>query len=129
MQQFCKMLGGEGGGQGGIMQSVIGMVSDGGLSGLLQKFQSAGLGDKAQSWVSSEQQNQQLSGQEVRQALGEEEVNRIAQESGVSSDEAADHLASSIPETVNELTPDGNVPDEGTLQQRIGSLAGKIPGL
>ncbi len=129
MQQFGKMLGGDGGGKGGMMQSIIGMVSGGGLSGLLDKFRSAGMEDKAQSWVSSDQENQQLTGQEVRQALGDQEVDRIARESGSSPDETADGLASLIPETVNDLTPDGNIPDQGTIQQRIGSLAGKIPGL
>lgn len=129
MQQFGKMFGGDQSGHNGIMQNLIGMVTGGGLSGLLDKFRSAGMEEKAQSWVSSGQQNQQISGQEVRSALGDQELDRIARESGVSSDEAADRLASAIPDTVNELTPDGNVPDQQTLQQRIGSLAGRIPGL
>ena len=63
------------------------------------------------------------------QALGEEEVDRIARESGVSSEEAAQGLATVIPETVDHLTPEGNVPDEATIQQRFGSLSGKFPGL
>jgi uncharacterized protein YidB (DUF937 family) len=128
MQQFGKMFGGEGG-QGKLMQSVIGMISGGGVSGLLSKFQNAGMEDKTRSWVSTDQPNQQLSAEEVRRGLGDQEVERLSQESGMPLDEVASNLGTMIPETVNELTPDGNVPDQSTVQQRIGSLAGKIPGL
>jgi uncharacterized protein YidB (DUF937 family) len=123
MQQFGKQ------GQGQLIQGLIGMIGGGGgLGSLLGKFQSAGLGNKAQSWVSG-QTNESLSGQEVRQALGNEQVEQMAQQSGMSSDDAADSLAGIIPDTVNELTPDGQIPDQTTMQQRLGGLAGKIPGL
>jgi uncharacterized protein YidB (DUF937 family) len=122
MQQFGKQ------GQGQLIQGLIGMLGSGGLGSLLGKFQSAGMGDKAQSWVSG-QDKQSLSGQEVRQALGNQEVDQLAQKSGMSSDDAADSLAGIIPDTVNELTPDGQIPDQATMQQRLGGLAGKIPGL
>jgi uncharacterized protein YidB (DUF937 family) len=122
MQQFGKP------GQGKLIQGLIGMLGSGGLGSLLGKFQSAGMGDKVQSWVSG-QNKQSLSGQEVRQALGNQEVDQLAQQSGMSSDDAADSLAGIIPDTVNELTPDGQIPDQATMQQRLGGLAGKIPGL
>jgi uncharacterized protein YidB (DUF937 family) len=123
MQQFGRQ------GQGQLIQGLIGMIGGaGGLSSLLGKFQSAGMGDKAQSWVSGQNQ-QSLSGKEVRQALGNQEVDQLAQQSGMSSDDAADSLAGIIPDTVNELTPDGQIPDQATMQQRLGGMAGKIPGL
>jgi uncharacterized protein YidB (DUF937 family) len=122
MQQFGKQ------GQGQLIQGLIGMLGSGGLGSLLGKFQSAGMGDKAQSWVSG-QDKQSISGQEVRHALGNQEVDQLAQKSGMSSDDAADSLAGIIPDTVNELTPDGQIPDQATMQQRLGGLAGKIPGL
>jgi uncharacterized protein YidB (DUF937 family) len=115
-------------GQGQLIQALIGMLGGGGLGALLGKFQSAGMGNKAQSWVSG-QPNESLSGQEVRQALGNQEVDQMAQQSGMSSDDAADSLAGIIPETVNELTPDGQIPDQSAMQQRLSGLAGKIPGL
>jgi uncharacterized protein YidB (DUF937 family) len=115
-------------GQGQLIQALIGMLGGGGLGALLGKFQSAGMGNKAQSWVSG-QPNESLSGQEVRQALGNQEVDQMAQQSGMSSDDAADSLAGIIPETVNELTPDGQIPDQSAMQQRLSGLAGKIPVL
>ena len=129
MEQFGKMLGGDKGGHGALLQSLMGMVSGGGLQGLLEKFQSAGLGEKAQSWVSSDQQNQPLNEQEVRQALGDQEVERIAQESGMSREEAGSGLANLLPQTVDQLTPEGAVPEQGELQNRLGSLLDKFPGL
>ena len=83
MQQFGKMLGGKGGGQAALVQAVIGMVSSGGLNGLVGKFQSAGMEKETKSWVSNQESNQQLNGHQVRQALGDEEVQRLAAQAGM----------------------------------------------
>ena len=129
MQQFGKILGGKGGGQAALIQAVIGMVSSGGLNGLLGKFQSAGMEKETRSWVSNQESNEQISGSQVRQALGDEEVDRLAGAAGISPDEAADGLAGVIPQTVDQLTPDGQVQEGNTLQERLGGLRGMIPGL
>ncbi len=136
MQFLNKILKRGGGGATGqslgaaaLTPALLGMLGGGGgLQGLLGKFQSAGLADRAKSWVSTGP-NEPATGDEVRQALGDEQVSALAKEAGMSTEEASDHLSSMIPDVVNKLTPDGEVPDENKLQQLLGSMHDKLPGL
>ena len=125
---FGKLFGGGKGGEASLIQGLTGALSGGGLSNLLGKFDAAGMGKQVQSWVGGGP-NEEISGEQVRQALGPEEIERMAQKSGLSPEETANDLAQLIPATVNEVTPDGVVPDEAGLQENIKSLAGKIPGI
>jgi len=91
-----KNLFGSGGHQTAVrkgLSETMGGSSAGGVAGLLNKFDAAGLGDKARSWV-GDGQKQPVSGDEVRRALGDREVDQIAQKAGMPSNEASDELAS-----------------------------------
>lgn len=96
-----------------IMDALLPMLlakgGIGGLGGLLGKFTNAGLGSKANSWVGSGD-NEPLDPDEVEQALGADEVERIAQQAGVSHDEAKSGLAGMIPGLVDKMSPAGSVP-------------------
>jgi uncharacterized protein YidB (DUF937 family) len=96
-----------------IMDALLPMLlkggAGGGLAGLLGKFTSAGLGEKANSWVSSGS-NEPLDGDEVEQALGAGDLDRIAKDAGVSRDDAKSGLASMIPGLVDKLSPGGALP-------------------
>ena len=121
------MLSGLLGGKGGsLIQAALQMFQDGGakeggLAALLQQFMGAGLGDKADSWVGTGK-NQALSGDEVEQALGSEKVDELAQKAGVSHDEAKNGMAEALPEVVDKVTPEGKLPDAGSLQDMLGKL-------
>ncbi len=120
-----KLMGG--GDSAKLVQMAMGMLGGaGGLSGLLEKFQGAGLKEQADSWVSTGE-NQAIDPDQVRQALGDDEIDRVASEAGVSREEAAGGLAGLLPQLIDKLTPDGNVPDEGGLLERLGGL-GKLLG-
>jgi len=123
-----KLMGG--GNSGKLVQVAMSMLGGagglGGLSGLLSKFQGAGLKDQADSWV-SKGDNQEITADNVTQALGHEEVARVAEEAGVSQEEAAGGLAQLLPQLIDKVTPDGDVPDEGGLMDKLGSL-GKLLG-
>lgn len=123
-----KLLGG--GDTGKLVQVAMGMLGGagglGGLSGLLSKFQGAGMQEQADSWVSTGD-NQDITADHVTRALGDDEVARVAEEAGVSKDEAAGGLAALLPQLIDKLTPDGAVPDEGGLMDKLGSL-GKLLG-
>lgn len=84
----------------------------GGLAGLLAKFAKAGLGAKADSWVSTGP-NESVDAADVERALGSDTVGQMATAAGVSSDKAAGGLAAILPSVVNGLTPDGTVPTKG----------------
>lgn len=47
----------------------------------------------------------------------------LAANQGVSTDEAADGISKVLPDLVNELTPDGVVPDMDVIKERLGALA------
>ncbi len=81
---------------------------EGGISGLLQKFQANGLGDTAQSWVSGGE-NQPISGDLIHQVLGSDVVRQIAEKIGLPLDQASNLIAEYLPQVIDGLTPNGQV--------------------
>jgi uncharacterized protein YidB (DUF937 family) len=128
MTNMIKNMFGGGGGDQALLKGLgetMGSSGGGGITGLLDKFDAAGLGDKARSWVGDSGQKQPVSGDEVRQALGDQQVNQIAQKAHMQPEEASDKLASILPDTVSKLTPGGKIPDANELQ----GMLKKIPGM
>jgi len=121
IEDLVKQFGGGKG--GGMLPAAMGLIDKaGGLNGLLGKLQQSGLGEKAQSWVGTGQ-NQPVSSQEVRQALGDDQIRDVAQQAGVSEEEACQGLADGLPQVVDHLTPDGQV-DEGRAQELVQQARG-----
>ncbi|MFD7296794.1 YidB family protein [Streptomyces sp. NPDC059897] len=128
--------GGQSGGSGGgnILGSLLGGLLGGGatgsgggtgagsspLGGLLEMITNSGLVDKGQldSWVGTGD-NQTLSPDRVKQAVPDETLDRVAAEAGVSRDEAAEQVARELPQVVDKLTPEGQVPSSGSLEDLI----------
>lgn len=115
-----------------LIQAAIGMLTKsgagqagGGLSGLLNAFEGAGLGQIAQSWVGTGQ-NQAISPDQVQQALGGGQLEQLAQAAGLSSGETASHLSEILPSLVDKMTPNGQVT---TPAGGFGDLAGLLGGL
>jgi len=92
----------------------------GGVDGLKQKFEQAGLGDVAQSWIGTGS-NKSVSPDQVKDALGRQQVEQIANEAGVSTDEAAAGLSKVLPDAVDNVTPSGQVPSTGDVRAQFGS--------
>ena len=108
-----SMLGGGGGGQGGLMAMLPVLLQmlqkNGGVGGMLSQFQQKGYGEQADSWVSTGQ-NQPINGDILSQVLGSGQMDKIAQQLGMSQHDAADQMASALPEVVDRMTPSGAVP-------------------
>jgi uncharacterized protein YidB (DUF937 family) len=66
-----------------------------------------------------------VSGQQVASALGPDQMNQLAQSTGLSQSEVADHLADQLPTVVDKLTPDGSVPDEAGLENVARQIVGQ----
>jgi uncharacterized protein YidB (DUF937 family) len=81
----------------------------GGLGGLLDQFRQKGYGDHADSWVGTGA-NQPLPPDAVGEVIGDDQIAQMAQQAGISTDEARSGLSQLLPEVVNHLTPDGQVP-------------------
>ncbi|MCX4833471.1 YidB family protein [Streptomyces sp. NBC_00006] len=117
-----SLLGGLlGGGAGGAGTSGMGTSAGSNpLGGLLEMITKSGLVDKGQldSWVGTGD-NQALSPEQVKQAVPDETLDRVAGEAGVSRDEAAAQVARELPQVVDKLTPEGQVPSSGSLEDLI----------
>ena len=101
----------------------------GGLQGLVEKFQQAGLGDAIQSWIGSGA-NQAVSGEQISAALGSDFIGQLAQKTGLGNDEAAGGLAQMLPQIINMLTPNGQAPAAGlgNADELMGQLGGLLGG-
>jgi uncharacterized protein YidB (DUF937 family) len=102
----------------GLLNSKSGSSS--GLSSVVEGFTKNGLGQQASSWVGTGE-NQPVSPDQVKSALGDQQVAEVAEQAGVSQDEAAKGLAGLLPQLVDHLTPDGKIPNadqtKGLLSQ------------
>lgn len=127
-----QFLGGNQGGgdtKGQLLNAVIGMIQNqpGGLQGLLGKFQESGMGEQVASWV-GRGENMPIGADQLQQALGSEQVEAIAQQAGIPAEHASGGLAALLPDIVNHLTPEGQMPQGNDLQQGLGGLLGKLLG-
>lgn len=113
-----------------LMQVVTGMLSNdgaqGGLGGLMAKFQQAGLGDAASSWV-GHGANQPVSGDQLTNVLGADTMAGLAEKLGMSQGDAAGQLSSILPGLIDKLTPHGQAPAGGL--GNAGDLLGMLGGL
>ncbi len=85
------------------------LQQNGGLQGMLSKFQQAGYGAQADSWVSTGQ-NMPISADALQHVLGQGQLGQIAQQLGLSRGDAAGGLASMLPQMIDRMTPQGQVP-------------------
>ena len=99
----------QGGLAGGIAGALAGM---GGIGGLLQQFQNAGLGNIAQSWVGTGP-NQPVSPDQLQQVLGHSTVNDMAQQAGMDPHDLLSQLSHVLPHAVDRMTPNGVAPPPG----------------
>ena len=90
----------------------------GGLGGLLSKLQQGGLGNVANSWVSSGQ-NQPVSSGQLGSALGPNIIKMLSQKSGLSEEELTQELSQVLPGLVDKLTPNGRLPTAAELSQKM----------
>lgn len=104
---LAQVLGGllSGGGSGG----GAGGGAGGGLGGLVEQFQRAGLGEVIGSWIGTGR-NLPVSAEQIGQVLGSDTVAQIAQRLGVDPAQAAGQLSHLLPEVIDRLTPNGQLP-------------------
>ena len=108
---LSSLLGG-GGQQGGMGMAQGGM--GGGLGGLISQFEQAGLGHVAQSWVGNGP-NQPVSPQQLQSVFGEQQVQGMASQAGMQPTDFLSQLSQHLPNAVHGMTPNGRLPDEGTI--------------
>ncbi|WP_428981817.1 YidB family protein [Mannheimia indoligenes] len=92
-----------------LIQNLL--QSQGGVEGLIAKFQEGGLDDLLRTWVSSDEDNAPVSSEQISNVFGQENIQNAAQEVGVDANDAGDLLAQLLPQIVDTLTPNGQVDD------------------
>jgi len=115
---------GGGGGLGGLLGSLLGGSSGaggGGLGDLIEQFQRAGLGAEADSWI-SRGQNQPLPPDGLERVFGRDALAQLARQVGVSEEDASRGLSQLLPEVIDHVTPDGNVPSFDALNASVDQL-------
>ncbi|HEY4146559.1 YidB family protein [Pinirhizobacter sp.] len=122
-------------GGGGLMAVAAALLSKaGGVGGLVSMLQQHGLGGAAQSWVGTGE-NQPVAPDQLSQALQGGGLGNLVQEAaakmGTSPDELMAKLSGVLPQAVDHLTPQGQVPEQpsgGFDTSALSGLAGKVFG-
>ena len=125
-QQQGGFPGAQAAGGGAILAIVLQLLQqNGGISGVLSKMQQAGYGAQGQSWIGTGR-NQPISPDVLSQIFGQGQLSQIAQQLGVSHQDAASTVAQALPQVVDRMTPDGSIPADHddlvsrTLQDLMG---------
>ena len=96
---------------------------NGGLGGILEKFNQAGLGDLAASWI-GQGSNQSLTEDQVSNVFGNDMIAEMASKFGVDSSLLKSQIAQYLPELVNQATPAGIVNDKS--EDLLGNVLGML---
>jgi len=118
LQRAVQWTGGMSDEHAKLAHGVLDMIArgeSGGLNGLVQSFQDNGLGDIVSSWISSGK-NIPISADQVQAALGSHKIDELAAKAGISPDVARAKLAEVLPVVIDQLTPNGKLPDSGNLR-------------
>ncbi len=100
-----------GGAVGAEMVTVVNRLIEkhGGVEGIVKEFQQKGFGPTVQSWV-NDGPNQPISPDQVHQALGSNTIQELAAKMGIPPQEMASKLSQILPQAVDKMTPNGQLP-------------------
>ena len=81
----------------------------GGVQGVINQMQQHGLGDTVRSWVSTGP-NAPISADRLHQVFGTGTIDEIAARVGMNPQQLSQQLAQFLPQAIDHLTPNGQVP-------------------
>ena len=113
------LLNGQGGGLGGLLGGLGAGGLAGGLSDLLGTFKDNGQAEIADSWVNTSVPTQGLRPDQVEAAIGSDTLAELSTRTGLSREELLERLAKNIPQAVDALTPNGQMPTEEQLRESL----------
>jgi len=108
-----------------LMSTVMNLIGgqSGGLGGFVKQFAAKGLGDVAQSWVSTGK-NLPISPDQLQNVLGSDVVKGLASKLGMDSNALTSQLSNLLPQAVDKLTPEGKIPEGDIMKQGMNLLSG-----
>ena len=93
-----------------LLMALQPLQQNGGLQGILAKLQQAGYGQQAQSWIGTGP-NLPIDPRILQQVLGQGQLGQIAQQLGITREQASDGVAQMLPQVVDQMTPAGQIPE------------------
>ncbi|HGJ5876754.1 MAG TPA: YidB family protein [Arsenophonus sp.] len=109
LDQLTSMVGGEKFNQ---YKNILSWIeTQGGIRGLIDKFEQQGFGGIIQSWISSGE-NLPISMDQISSIFGSSNISALASKVGLNSEQTSSLIAEYLPKLVNIATPDGNIPDK-----------------
>jgi len=122
-QAIGSMLGGNNNPQGDLLSGLLNQA--GGLNGLMDKFNQAGMKDTVDSWVGSGE-NKPVQPDQLQQVLGSDAISGLASKVGLDVKTILPLLSQFLPQIIDKLTPNGAVenanPSSGQLQNALASV-------
>jgi len=94
------------------------------LSGLIQKFTSNGLGDIVNSWTGTGE-NLPISSDQISKVFGPDTIKNIAEKTWLDTNAVTGQLTTILPQVINNLTPDGKIP-EGDILSKGAEVLGEL---
>jgi uncharacterized protein YidB (DUF937 family) len=111
------------GGNNPLLQMALQMLANrsdagggAGLGGLINSFQNAGLGEQLKSWIGTGE-NIPISADQLAGALGPDKIRDIASQLGMPHGDVSGGLAELLPQLIDKLSPNGQLPDNHNLLQ------------
>jgi uncharacterized protein YidB (DUF937 family) len=91
------------------------LKTNGGISGLAEKFQNGGASELFASWVGTGN-NQPITAEQIKTVIGNSQLQEFATKLGIDTTAATDFIATNLPVLIDKLTPDGKVePNDAAL--------------
>jgi uncharacterized protein YidB (DUF937 family) len=99
-----------------VPEALVAALSshEGGLGGLVQKFEGAGRGDAISSWV-GDGANQSVEPEALHGILGSDLVQQISAKTGLPVAELLPQIGQHLPGLVDGMTPNGQLPPADKL--------------
>ncbi|MGX5844871.1 YidB family protein [Mesorhizobium sp. ArgA1] len=113
--------------QGGVLDQVSKGLSGTALGDILERFRNAGAGSKVDSWVGTGP-NEPIEPHEVEAAIDAQTLESLSRQTGLSREELIARITNNLPDAVNQMTPNGNLPaDQRTNAPDEPTLLDDVP--
>ncbi|MCE5393265.1 MAG: DUF937 domain-containing protein [Acidithiobacillus sp.] len=93
----------------------------GGITGLVQQLQNAGLDSVVSTWLGSGE-NSPIDPQQIESVIGSDRIQSIANTLGVDPQTLTQGLSQALPALVDHLSPNGQLPKEEEVAQGLQTL-------
>ena len=103
------------------------LAQAGGLKGLASRFNTSGLAEVFNSWVSVGE-NGVIKPEQIEAVLGNQAVQQIAQKLGIDTEKVSSTLSQLLPQMVDQLTPDGDLEKAELAEASIGADNALVAG-